>query len=125
MDTKQVEKEIQELADYICQREGIEKVTIHLKDLRRCGRAHFRTNSISIPIWTLKHSVEYTWAYTIHEVCHFITYPKYNYNGHGDIFRSQEQKWLKEFGLYPERYAKAYFKELKSAAGQVFYKRSW
>ena len=41
-----------------------------MKNLRRCGRYHTRTHTISIPLWAWKQGAWYVLWYTIHETIH-------------------------------------------------------
>lgn len=123
----ELQKECRELTTYIFQQERLPShCFIRWKDVK-AGYAHNRTDLrtpyITMPIWVLSQGTEYAWAYMIHEVCHFIVW--YNWPGakaHGDLFKKYERKWLGEFGLVPV-YARAYVKELRSAAGQTLWRK--
>jgi predicted metal-dependent hydrolase len=115
MDCKQITlKELQEIADFICNEESIVVPKIQIKDVC-CGRARYKTNKITLPMWLIQEKIEYAYYYTIHEVCHFLTKSGHNYN-----FKKYEEKWLNHFGLKPI-YAKAYVKRLLSCDGQTLW----
>ena len=98
-------------------------IEIKFKDVN-CGTAYYHRRHITMPTWIFDHTMEYCWAYMIHEVLHFVTDDKYNYSGHQDIFRDLERINLNEFGLYPV-YARAYIKELRSSSnGQLYFDRA-
>jgi hypothetical protein len=82
--------------------------SLQIKDLKRGGRANWKTSCISIPLWALKYGEHYVTYYTLHELTHY-----YNghLGGHGPLFKSIEDKLLGLWGLSIKR-AKAYPKSL-------------
>ncbi len=100
----------QKLADFICQQEGIEKVRMHVKNVKR-GRAMLRSRYVSVPKWAQDRSKTYFIYYAMHEVAHFIERDKHGSAGHGIVFKSIEVKLLKQFGI-TIKYGRAYPKKL-------------
>jgi len=109
--------ELQQLVNLVCEAEGCQIPDLQIKEVRRGGRYHRRTHSITLPKWVLVKPVEYLWYYVIHETIHAI-----GYRGHGKLFKERERRWLKEFGIVPV-YAKVYPKKLQSLNGQTFCKK--
>ena len=115
-------KELQELADYVTDKEKIPFVIIQVKNVKK-GRARITTRKITIPKWA-ESNISYLYYYLLHEVAHFICCDKISrYCGHNKDFKIVEKRLLKDFDLIPI-YKKAYVKELKNLQGQSIYKRT-
>jgi hypothetical protein len=82
--------------------------TLYLKELKRNGRANWKTSKISVPLWAVKIGEHYAMYYALHELTHY-----YNgfLSGHGPLFQSIEDKLLSLWSMSIER-AKAYPKRL-------------
>lgn len=117
---KSVQKEFQEIIEYLCCKYHMTTIGLDIKDTR-CGRARYKTRRMTIPTWILSQVIEYQYAYVIHEVAHFIERDRYGRSSHGERFKRIETKELEEFALEPV-YARAYTKELKYASGQSIWK---
>lgn len=81
---------------------------IKLKNVRRNGRANWKSNSITIPAWVAKYGENYSIYYILHELTHYY---KGSLGGHGPLFKEIENKLLSVWGISIIR-AKAYPKTL-------------
>ncbi len=116
------QNELLELAKYMIDEYGLSPIETTFKDVQ-CGTSYLNSRHITMPTWIFEHTMEYCYAYMIHEVIHFITKDKHSYVGHQGIFRKLEKQILKEFGMRPI-YSRAYAKELRSCVnGQLYFDR--
>jgi predicted SprT family Zn-dependent metalloprotease len=107
------------ICDDLCRVNNLKPVTVKVKSVKK-GCAYFRTRFISIPIWPYKGGgVEYFTAYVIHEMVHFILNDTTGNGDHGDAFKLRETRLLREYGLVPKRYARAYYKRLETTDGRL------
>jgi len=109
--------EQQKIVDQICKAENKPSAKVSVKNLRRRGRYHGRTHTISIPLWTWGYGPEYVLWYTIHEAIHAL-----GIMDHRTDFKRKETFWMKKFGMVPT-YAKAYVKKIHSLNGECLYTR--
>ena len=114
--------ELQELSNYLTNKEKISFVKIEIKDTLR-GTARYYTRKITIPEWATSREIEFLYYYLIHEVTHFIVGDYHLGYGHGKEFKKVEKRLLQEFGLIPI-YKKVYPRELRNLNGETVYQRT-
>lgn len=122
MELKILQQFAEELTEFYCKKYKIKPINIKVKFLKSNGRARYRTRFISIPVWSFEQGGwDYFTGYVLHELIHFIRYDTVRDNTHGYYFRALERKLLKEWGLVPKEYKKAYYKRLESTTGKMLW----
>jgi len=115
------EIKLKKLSDNITEKNSIPSINIKIKPINQ-GRANFRSNFISFPLWVLSKKREYIYYYLIHEITHFITWKKFKISNHKSIHKKIEQEICKEFRIVI-KYAKAYPKALFNIKGKRICKK--
>lgn len=109
--------EMQQVCDIILSSAG-KSTTVKLgRNNAKCSRAHIRyyNSWMTIAPFIFDYAYEIQLAEIIHESCHFLS----GCDNHGLIFREKEVYWLKKYGLEPICYKHAYYRFIKTAAGQL------
>ena len=120
MNYNELQQFAEELTIFYCKKYQLQPINIKVKFLNSCGRARYRTRFISVPVWSFEQGgLDYFTGYVLHEIIHFIRHDIFADNSHGYYFRALERKLLKEWGLVPEEYKKAYYKKLLTTSGKV------
>lgn len=120
-------QKLQEIAEETvasyCKKYKLRSITIKVKNLKGGGRCRYKTRFISIPIWSyLQGGTGFFKAYIIHEIIHFVMRDNYCVGGgHGDRFIGTEIKLLKEIGLAPLKYCRAYYNKLEDENGKILW----
>lgn len=121
-------KKLQEIAEETiasyCKKYKLRSITIKVKNLKGGGRCRYKTRFISIPIWSyLQGGIGFFKAYIIHEIIHFVMRDNYCVGGgHGNRFISMEIRLLKEIGLVPLKYRRAYYNKLEDKNGKILWR---
>lgn len=123
--------ELRDLLNYLCDNYGLAR-TIELSfskgwtsyaDIRyKYDKNGNRITTYRIIICepVFRRSIEYSWAILIHEFVHHLLGFEVH---HGEQFKNRESAILKDFGMIPVGYARAYYRELKTISGQTIYRR--
>lgn len=123
MTLKKLQKIAEEMVGSYCKEYKLNSINIKVKNLKGAGRCRYKTRFISIPIWSyIQGGIGFFKAYIIHEIIHFVMRDNYYVGGgHGNRFISMEIKLLKEIGLAPFKYCRAYYNKLEDKNGKVLW----
>lgn len=111
----------EELTTFYCKKYNLDPIKIKVKDIDR-GHARYRTRFLSVPLWSFEQGgLDKFTAYVLHEITHFILYETQRDHNHPTKFHNIEIKLLKEWGLVPKEYRKAYYSRLETTSGKLIW----
>ena len=111
--------DLQAVCDLTCEVLGVHRPLRLLVTTSLRGRACYRTHTIRIPQWAIKHGELFAVAYVVHEVAHIATT-----SGHDERFKDAEERGLAAWDIALTRKRGGVYCEALTGLGMRWTERS-